>query len=470
MESTIVKKKTPSYTSSRNACKLCAPLGASVVFKGIEGCVPIIHGSQGCATYIRRYMISHYKEPVDIASSNFSETTTIYGGNRNFVEGINNVIKQYKPQVIGIATTCLSETIGEDVPSLINEYKQTNAENKDLPLFIHASTPSYQGSHIDGFHEAVYAATAAFAYKEKQRGTHINLFPGFVSPADLRNLKEMLNDSGIEYVLLPDFSASLDNPFWKDYHLIPEGGTPLEHIRLTGCAQASIEFGTILNKGALTGRIRNSKVITTAGEWLQEFREVPNKQITMPIGIDATDQFVKEIETISGKKLAVKYSLQRGRLVDSYIDGHKYVFGKRAIVFGDEDMVLGIVSFLCEIGIIPVLIASGGESGLMQTELKRQIANLGSEAIIMNGTDFESIRELAKELKPDFIIGSSKGYYIARELSIPLIRVGFPIHDRVGGPRLEHLFYSGTQQLFDHIVNALLEYKQEHSPVGYKYM
>ena len=142
MESTIVKKKTPSYTSSRNACKLCAPLGASVVFKGIEGCVPIIHGSQGCATYIRRYMISHYKEPVDIASSNFSETTTIYGGNRNFVEGINNVIKQYKPQVIGIATTCLSETIGEDVPSLINEYRQTNADNENLPLFIHASTPS----------------------------------------------------------------------------------------------------------------------------------------------------------------------------------------------------------------------------------------------------------------------------------------------------------------------------------------
>lgn len=470
MEPTIVKKKLPSYTSSRNACKLCAPLGASVVFKGIEGCVPIIHGSQGCATYIRRYMISHYKEPVDIASSNFSETATIYGGNRNFVDGINNIIKQYKPQVIGIATTCLSETIGEDVPSLITEYNQNNADNKDLPLFIHASTPSYQGSHIDGFHEAVCAATATLAYKDKEKGTHINLFPGFVSPADLRNLKEILNDSGIESVLLPDFSASLDNPFWKDYHLIPEGGTPLEHIRLTGCAQASIEFGTILNKGALTGRIRNSKAITTAGEWLEKFRDVPNNQITMPIGIDATDQFVKVLEDISGKKLAAKYSLQRGRLVDSYIDGHKYVFGKRAVVFGDEDMVLGIVSFLSEIGITPVLIASGGESGLMQAELKRQIATLGDETTIMNGTDFESIRELAAELKPDLIIGSSKGYYIARELSIPIIRVGFPIHDRVGGPRLEHLFYSGTQQLFDRIVNAVLEYKQEHSPVGYKYM
>jgi nitrogenase molybdenum-iron protein NifN len=65
--------KDNSFASTRNACKLCTPLGACVAFKGIEGCVPLIHGSQGCATYIRRYMISHYREPVDIASSNFSE-------------------------------------------------------------------------------------------------------------------------------------------------------------------------------------------------------------------------------------------------------------------------------------------------------------------------------------------------------------------------------------------------------------
>lgn len=471
MQSTTENKKTtPTYTSSRNACKLCAPLGASVVFKGIEGCVPIIHGSQGCATYIRRYMISHYKEPVDIASSNFSETTTIYGGNRNFVEGINNVIKQYNPKVIGIATTCLAETIGEDVPGLIAEYNQANADNAELPVFIHASTPSYQGTHMDGFHEAVCSAVVALATKSEHTGAHINLFPGFVSPADLRNLKEMLSDAGIEYVLLPDYSASLDNPFWKDYHLVPEGGTPVDHIRLTGSARGSIEFGTVLNKGALAGRIRNTNAITTAGEWLESHCDVPNSRLLMPIGIEGTDRFVETLEKITGKKLTEKYSLQRGRLVDSYIDGHKYVFGKRAIVFGDEDMVLGITSFLREIGIIPVLIASGGESGFMKKELKEHIGDTGSDTIVMNGTDFETVRELAETLKPDIIIGNSKGYYIARELGIPLIRAGFPIHDRVGGPRIEHLFYTGAQQLFDRIVNALLEYKQEHSPIGYKYM
>ena len=98
-----VLKDTKEKSVSRNACKLCSPLGASMVFKGIEGCIPMIHGSQGCATYIRRYVISHYKEPMDIASSNFSEETTIYGGNKNFIQGINNVRKQYSPAIMGIA-------------------------------------------------------------------------------------------------------------------------------------------------------------------------------------------------------------------------------------------------------------------------------------------------------------------------------------------------------------------------------
>ena len=118
----------------------------------------------------------------------------------------------------------------------------------------------------------------------------------------------------------------------------------------------------------------------------------------------------------------------------------------------------------------PIIVASGGESGLMKAELLRRNGEAFAATIFMPGADFETIRETATELNPDILIGHSKGYYIARELDIPIVRVGFPIHDRVGGPRIKHLCYEGTQNLFDMIVNALLDYKQEHSPVGYKYM
>jgi nitrogenase molybdenum-iron protein NifN len=48
--------------------------------------------------------------------------------------------------------------------------------------------------------------------------------------------------------------------------------------------------------------------------------------------------------------------------------------------------------------------------------------------------------------------------------------VGFPIHDRIGGQRLLHLGYAGTQRLFDQIVNETIRSAQDDSPVGYSYM
>ena len=74
---TAVRKD--NFSATQNACNLCAPLGAALVFKGIANAVPLLHGSQGCSTYIRRYMISHFKEPLDIACSNFAEDTAEVG-------------------------------------------------------------------------------------------------------------------------------------------------------------------------------------------------------------------------------------------------------------------------------------------------------------------------------------------------------------------------------------------------------
>mgnify|MGYP001809609800 CR=1 FL=1 len=444
-----------AYTSTRNACKLCSPLGASVVFKGIKGCLPMLHGSQGCATYIRRYMISHYKEPVDIASSNFSEESTIFGGNKNFCTGIDNIISQYNPEVIGIASTCLSETIGENVPALIHEYKTLHA-GKKLPFFVHASTPSYQGSHIDGFHEAVFATVSTLA-EDKTKANHINLFPGFVSPEDIRHMKDILEDFGLDYVLFPDYSDSLDNPHWGEYQLIPEGGTSVADIQRTGSAKASIEFGYVLNKGNITGRVRNTKLISTAAEWLEKNCLVQRHLLGLPIGIAQTDAFFKTLEQITGKETPLRHNRERGRLIDSYVDSHKYLFGKRAIVYGEEDLVIALVHFLQEIGIEVVLAASGGESGAMKTEILK-IDGINPDIKVIGGMDFETISDMYDELRPDIMVGNSKGYYIARKHNIPLVRVGFPVHDRAGAQRIQHLGYKGTQILFDRITNALIEY------------
>ncbi|MFI3292317.1 MAG: nitrogenase component 1 [Rikenellaceae bacterium] len=434
-----MSKQSKTYTSSRNACKLCAPLGASLVFKGIEGCVPLIHGSQGCATYIRRYMISHYKEPVDIASSNFSEESTVYGGSKNFITGIDNIIKQYHPKVIGIASTCLSETIGEDIPAHIRNYGEAKA-GEELPAFVHSSTPSYCGSHAEGFHNTVLSAVRTFA-TPTARTENLVVLPGMVSPADIRYIKEIVADFDIKTTLFPDYSESLDNVYTAEYELIPSGGTPLAQIKSTADAKAVIEFGERFNQFYKRTSVKGR--IPTAGEWLESECGVKNIQMPIPIGIEASDKFMQSLADEYGVEIPEKYQKERGRLIDAYVDAHKYLFGKKVVLYGEADLVSALSGWCKEVGM---------------------------EVFAFTDTDFESIHAKMEEIQPNIMIGSSKGYYIARELKIPLVRLGFPIHDRFGASRQVMLGYRGTQEIFDRVVNALIEYKQENSPVGYKYI
>ncbi|MCK4839995.1 MAG: nitrogenase, partial [Desulfobulbaceae bacterium] len=180
----------PKYTSTTNACKLCKPLGACLAFRGIEGTVPYLHGSQGCATYMRRYIISHFNEPIDIASSSLGEKNAIYGGSANLKQGLQNVTAKYRPRMVGIATTCLTETIGDDLNTILYEYRQEVPADQEMPVLVQVSTPSYSGTHMEGFHAAVASVVKTICRKSLANG-RLNILPGFLSAADLRLLKEI---------------------------------------------------------------------------------------------------------------------------------------------------------------------------------------------------------------------------------------------------------------------------------------
>jgi nitrogenase molybdenum-iron protein NifN len=453
--------QTANYSATQNACNPCAPLGAALVFKGIANTVPLLHGSQGCSTYIRRYMISHFKEPLDVACSNFGEETAIFGGGANLKLAIDNIRHQYDPDLIGVATTCLSETIGDDVPMFIKAY-QEGCKDETLPALVHVSTPSYQGTHMQGFHGAVRALVFALARSEsvpKGAKPSVNLFPGMVSPADIRQLKSILDSFDLAGTLVPDYSDTLNGPLWTEYQRIPKGGTSVQALRSTGSAAASIECGLVL-----------SVAKETAGTFLKERFGVPLHRLGLPIGIRQSDSFFEALSRISGRPVPSKFTHQRGRLLDALVDGHKHLNGVRAAIFGEEDLVAGLAAFCAEVGIIPALCATGGGNGHFEQIVQEVVPDqFHGQMRIMEDVDFVTIEKALKEMEVDLLIGHSKGYSMSRRLKRPLIRVGFPVHDRVNGSRLLHLGYRGAQQLFDRITNTLIEEKQKQNAIGYTY-
>ncbi len=441
--------------STRNPCRMCTPLGAAMVFSGIADAVPFLHGSQGCSTYIRRYLIGHFREPVDIACSNFGESSVIFGGWQNLHTGIHAVIEQYHPRLIGIATTCLAETIGEDIPQMIRRLEQELSE--DGPILVSVSTPSYQGSHSDGFHRAVKAVVEKLA-QPGPAGRHINVFSGMICPEDIRHLKDIFVEFGLEATLLPDYSDALDSGIWSRYEKNIESGTPIESIRRCGQAQATIEFSS-------TGDFS-----TSAGETLLRRFGTPLYMLPLPVGVGQCDRFFERLGVLSAREIPARFTAQRSRLIDSYVDAHKYVFGKKAVLYGPADWVAALAIFLCEIGMVPVLCAAGDHKGTLQEHLREHLPGTMDSITVVEDTDFASIEQMAAGLKPDILIGDSNGYKMSRNLNIPLVRLGLPIHDRIGASRMASIGYQGTQQLFDRIVNTILEHQQDNCSIGYTHL
>lgn len=441
--------------STVNPCVMCQPMGSALAFKGIENTMVLYHGSQGCSTYMRLHLAHHFREPVDIASSSLSERGAIYGGRESLKKGLRNVINRYNPKVIGVATTCLAETIGDDVPALIREFKEEEGIGDDLErdvIIVPVSTPSYGESHVSGYIKALEAVVRRFAeYQGEERALKIpngklNLIPvESVSPADVRELKEILGATAVDYIFLPDISETFDAPLSDSLPKIAPGGTPLSKIVDMPNSRASLGLGIVSKNLAL--------------EYLKESHSVPGYNVPIPIGLSKTDTFFTELVNILGCPIPEKYQKERGRLLDAMVDVHKYLYGVKAAVYGDPDMVFSLTAFMLELGMHPVLVATGSKSRDFGARIEQIFEELRPDlkSVVLDGIDFDSLNDAVSNCNPDILIGNSNGRYIAKTLDIPLVRVGLPIHDRVGAQRILTVGYRGALELLDRITNAVLE-------------
>ena len=441
-----MKKENFYCDIAENPCSMCMPMGAILPFKGIEEGMVLLHGSQGCSTYMRRHIAEHFNEPIDVGSSSLNEKGTIYGGEKNLFKAIDNIIRVYKPKILGVLTTCLAETIGEDVENMIVKYLKNNPL-LDLDI-VPVSTPGYGGNHPEGYFLALRKVVEKLA-EQGEKNEKINIILPNISPADIRELKRLLDLMSVEYTLLPDISETLDRPYEKNYNKIAKGGTQIADIKTMGSAKATIQMGITVEDQL------------SPGQYLYEKFGVPLFNLPIPIGIDNTDLFIKTITEITGKECPKCVEIERGRLIDSMIDSHKYNFQCRPVIFGEPEFVYAISKTCCENGMFPVVISTGSKS----TKLVKLLNDLSSQGNIVKPevyiqADFVKIRIASKNANANIAIGHSDGRYLTEREGIPLVRRGFPIHDRVGGQRLLSVGYAGTTVLLDQITNTLLEGKQ----------
>ena len=450
----MLLKHTSADIKERNAltvnpAKTCQPIGAMYAALGIHGCLPHSHGSQGCYAYHRSTLTRHFKEPVMAATSAFTEGASVFGGQANLLQAIDNIFNVYHPEVIAVHTTCLSETIGDDIPQIVSKAAADGKIPSGKYVF-HANTPSYVGSHVSGYANMTKAMVDYFSQKNGRQRHVINLIPGFVEPSDMAEMKRLVMLMGVQSIMFPDTSKVLNGPLTGKFNMFPEGGTTIAQLQATGESGGTIALGEICAGAA--ARALDAKC------------KVPCQVLNLPIGLHDTDIFIDTLRHMSGINVPEEIDLERGQLVDAISDWHQYLYGKRVALVGDPDQLLALSRFLVALDMQPVYIVTGSPAGKKYTaELQTITAEVPDEVKIKVPGDMLLLHQWIKHEPVDLIMGNTYCKYIARDEDIPLLRFGFPILDRLGHSYFSCMGYRGGLRLVEKMLDALLDRKDRDS-------
>jgi nitrogenase molybdenum-iron protein beta chain len=428
-----------------NPAKACQPLGAVLCAAGFENTLPFVHGSQGCVAYFRSHLSRHFKEPVAAVSTSMTEDAAVFGGLNNMIEGLENAYALYKPEMIAVSTTCMAEVIGDDLNAFIKKAKEQDTVPYELPVSF-AHTPSFVGSHITGYDNMLKGIISNLTAETRRKPNgKINVIPGFDTyTGNIREIKRLMDLMGVKYTVLSDISDVMDSPNTGQYKMYP-GGTPLNDARdsINAIATISMQKYSTLKTGEFITEV-----------WGQDFFAMP-----MPVGISNTDRFLENISKITGKAIPKEIEDERGRAVDAMVDSHPYVHGKRFALVGDPDLLLGLISFLMEMGGIPVHIVCTVGDKNFEDEAYALLSTspFGKEGKVYIGKDMWHLRSLLFVEPVDFLIGSSYAKFLWRDTGIPLIRIGFPLFDRHHLHRYPIIGYQGVINLVNWVVNTILD-------------
>ncbi len=452
----MLLRHTPKKVMERtgltiNPAKTCQPVGAMYAALGIHGCLPHSHGSQGCCSYHRSALTRHYKEPIMAATSSFTEGSSVFGGQANLLQAINNIFTIYDPQVIAVHSTCLSETIGDDLKQICEKAK----EDGKVPLgkhIIYCNTPSYVGSHVTGYSNMVAGMVNYFSESTGKINDRINLISGWVEPSDMREVKRLATMMGAKFTLFPDTSDVVDTPMTGTFEMYPKGGTSITELIASGDNKATLAFGEWATKDAAIK--------------LENKCKVPFELADLPIGIKATDRFIQKMSKLAEVTIPDEITAERGKLIDIITDMHQYLYGKRVALWGDPDQLIPMVEFLLDMDMKPVYIVSGTPGKKMHQKLEALLSTKVPEAKFKNGegADMFLMHQWIKNESVDLLIGNTYGKYIARDENIPFVRMGFPIIDRIGHSYFPTVGYMGGIRIVEKILSVLMDKKDAESP------
>jgi nitrogenase molybdenum-cofactor synthesis protein NifE len=358
-----------------------------------------------------------------------SEDAAIFGGWENLKAGIGRVIEKFRPGVVGVMTSGLTETMGDDVRSAIAAFRDECPEHDAVPV-VWASTPDYCGSLEEGYAAAAEALLRSLAGGGERIPDQVTLLPGaHLTPADVEEVKAVVESFGLRALAVPDVSGALDGHIGEAASPLSTGGVPVQEIRKAGRSVATIYVGDSLAKAALS---------------LEEAFGIPAYGFGSVTGLAEVDRLVATLSAISGRPVPEAQRRWRGRLMDAMADAHYQLGGKTVALALESDALKSMTRFLAGMGCeIRAAVAATRTRGLHELPAGRVFVG-----------DLEDLEEAASGV--DLLVASSNGRQAAARLGVKAhLRAGLPVFDRLGAHARVWAGYRGTTNLVFEVANLL---------------
>lgn len=429
---------------STNPLKLSAPLGAAMAYLGVEGAVPLFHGSQGCTAFALVLLVRHFKEAIPLQTTAMNEVSTILGGADHLEEALLNLKKRANPKLVGICSTALTETRGEDFRGDLRLIMTRRAQELAGTEVVFASTPDFSGALEDGWSKATHALIDALVPQGPllSKSRQVNILPGVhLTPGDVEEIKDIVRKFDLEPVVLPDTSQSLDGVSTGEWSATTYGGTTIDQIRSMAGSCATLAIGEHMRGPA---------------DLLAERSGAPAHVFPSLTGLEASDAFVAELMKLSGRAAPADLRRDRARLVDAMLDGHFYFAGKKIAIGAEPDLLYSLATLMTDLGASIVAAVAAAHS-------PRIVSKTPAEVVV---GDLGDLEDMAGEA--DLLVTHSHGRQAAERLHIPHLRVGFPIFDRLGAAYRTSVGYSGTRSLIFEAANIFLAAPHAHAHIAHK--
>ncbi|GEJ58930.1 bifunctional nitrogenase iron-molybdenum cofactor biosynthesis protein NifEN [Anaeromyxobacter diazotrophicus] len=419
--------KVPAKAATVNPQKNSPALGATLAYLGVDGMLALLHGAQGCSTFIRLQLSRHFKESIALNSTAMSEDAAIFGGWENLQAGVKRVIEKFHPGVVGVMTSGLTETMGDDVQSAIAHFRKANPALAGTPI-VWAATPDYCGSLQEGYAAAVEALVGTLAEGGATIPGQVNLLPGaHLTPADVEEVKGLVESFGLTALTIPDLANALDGHIDEEVSPLSTGGVALGELRRAGRSAATFYVGDSLARAALR---------------LEASFGVPAYGFGSLTGLAEVDRFVATLSALSGRPVPPAQRRWRSRLADAMVDCHYQFGGKKVALALEADHLAGMTRFLAGMGCeIQVALAATRTRGLDALPC----------ATVAVG-DLEDLESAASGA--DLLVANSNGRQAAARLGVKAhLRTGLPVFDRLGAHHKTWVGYRGTTNLVFEVAN-----------------